>query len=394
MKKIILSALVACVCFGAFAQSENGYGFKTIKENPVTAVQDQASSGTCWCFSTLSFIESEIMRQGYKGDLNLSEMFVVSNAYYDKSVKYVRTDGHINLAAGSSSQDPLYVWRTYGIVPESVMPGLNYGTPKHKHAEMDAGIKGFVTAVEKNPNGEMSTAWKPAVRGILAAYLGEIPTEFEYNGKKYTPRSYADSLPFNPDDYVSVSSFTCYPLYKQYVQEVADNWRHEKDYNVTLDELVEIVYNAINNGYTVAWGSDVSETGWGKGIAVVPDIDNIDKVPGSDEAHWMGLTASQKNSEVKAAIMKEPLPEKTITPEMRQEAYDKRITTDDHGMHIYGIAQDKNGKNYFIVKNSWGDSGDFHGIWYVSESFFRYKTTDILVHKDAIPKDIRKKLGI
>src|SRR5574344_2124194 len=286
MKKItVLLAATLLISLTAAAQpaqpaekpqnEEGGFQFKTIKELPVTKVQNQASSGTCWCFSTISFLESEMIRNGYKGDdLNLSEMFVISHAYADKAVKYIRVDGNLNFAGGSSFGDVLTVYKTYGAVPETYMPGLNYGETRHVHGELDAVLKGYVSALLKNPNRKLSTAWKNGFQGILDAYLGEIPQQFEVNGTQYSPKTYAESLPINIDDYISITSWEYMPYYKEFPMEVADNWRWELSYNVPLDEMIEIMYNAIDKGYTVAWASDVSEKGFTRnGIATVPDME-------------------------------------------------------------------------------------------------------------------------
>lgn len=390
-KTVFLIATVSLLSFSTAAQeAEDGFKFKTIKELPVTSVKNQASSGTCWCFSAISFLESEMMRQGCKdNDLDLSEMFVVSNAYADKAVKYIRVDGHLNYDQGSSAQDVLFVLREHGIVPDEVMPGLNYGTTKHAHSELVTGLKGFLNGILKNPNKKLSTAWQQALKGILAAYLGPVPEEFTYKGKNYTPKSYLESLPVNLDDYVDLTSWTHLSYYEKHPVEVGDNWRWGSAYNLPLDELMEVIYNAIDKGYTVAWGADVSETGFTRdGIGLAVDMEAFND-PGSDQAHWVGAPDARGRRTING-----PVKEIEVTPELRQKAYDEKSTTDDHGMHIYGTAEDANGGKYFIVKNSWGITGKYAGIWYISDAYMRYKTLDIMVHKDAIPKDIRKKLGI
>ena len=394
MKKLVFSAILAMTVLGAYAQEKKdtvkknpGYEFTVIKENPITSIKDQYRSGTCWCFSTLSFIESEIIREKGIDSLDLSEMFVVSKSYHDRAAKYVRLDGHLNFAAGSSFGDVLHVIEDYGIVPQEAMPGLEYGTEKPEHFEMDEGLKGYVEGIVKNPNRKLTTAWLNGLDGILEAYLGEIPETFEVDGVTYTPESYRDFLGINPDDYVSLTSFTHHPFYSQFVIEVCDNWRWDLSYNLPLDELMEVMYNAIDKGYTIAWGTDVSEAGFTRdGLATVPDTDR--KVTaGSDQEKWVGKSAEKADeAEVKA--------EKVITQEMRQDGYDRKTTTDDHGMQIYGLAEDQNGNKFFMVKNSWGETGKYKGIWYASDAFVRYKTMNIVVHKNAVPKDIRKKLGI
>ena len=391
-KFIIASAALAIVSAAAFAQEAPKtpeYEFTVIKELPVTSVKDQFRSGTCWCYSSLSFLESEIIRT--KGiETDLSEMFVVGKSYKDRAVKYVRLDGHLNFAAGSSFGDVLHVINDYGIIPQDVYSGFNYGTDKPEQAELDAALKGYVEAIRKNPNRKLSTAWVNGFEGIVNAYLGEAPATFNVNGIEYTPESYRDFLGINYDDYVSLTSFTHHPFYETFIIEVCDNWRWDYSYNLPIDELMEVMYNAIDKGYTFAWASDVSEKGFTRdGIGIVP-VEEKKAVAGSDQEKWVGKSADQPKEEVKTELPKEM----EITQEMRQEGYDRKTTTDDHGMHIYGVAQDQNGTKYFMVKNSWGESGKYKGIWYASDTFVKFKTMNIVVHKDALPKHIAKKLGI
>ena len=391
LKTITMTLAAALVAISASAQEKPQapeYQFTTVKENPVTSVKNQYRSGTCWCFSALSFVESEILRtKGY--ELDLSEMFVVGKSYRDRAVKYVRLDGHLNFAAGSSFGDVLHVINDYGIVPQEAMPGFNYGTDKPEHNELDAVLKGYVDAVKKNPNRTLSTAWLNGFDGIVEAYFGEYPETFVYEGVEYTPASFAEHIGFNYDDYVNITSFTHHPFYEPFIIEVCDNWRWDSAYNLPMDEMMEVMYNAIEKGYTVAWGSDVSETGFTRnGLAVMPDVE-AKVTAGSDQERWVGK-AEEVKEEVKAELPKEM----TITQEMRQIAYDNKTTTDDHGMHIYGTAKDQNGNLYFMVKNSWGETGKYKGVWYASDAFVRYKTLNIVVHKDALPKHIAKKLGI
>ena len=391
-RNVFAAALMLCTISATAQQSSRGpeYEFKTIKENPVTSVKNQYRSGTCWCFSALSFVESEILRT--KGiETDLSEMFVVGKSYHDRAVKYVRVDGHLNFAAGSSFGDVFHVIKDYGIVPQEAMPGFNYGTDKPEHAELDAALKGYVEAIVKNPNKKLSTAWVNGFDGIVAAYFGEYPKGFSVNSVDYTPESYRDYLGINTDEYVNLTSFTHHPFYSQFALEVCDNWRWDTAYNLPIDELMEVMYNAIDKGYTIAWGSDVSEKGFTRnGIAVMPVEKDAKPAAGSDQEKWVGKSTEKAAEEVKSELPEEM----TITQEMRQDGYDRKTTTDDHGMHIYGLAQDQNGTNYFIVKNSWGEAGKYKGIWYASDAFVRYKTLNIVVHKDALPKTIAKKLGI
>ena len=383
---IALAATLAALPLSAQAPE---YEFTTIKENPVTSIKNQYRSGTCWCFSALSFVESEILRtKGY--ELDLSEMFVVGKSYRDRAVKYVRLDGHLNFAAGSSFGDVFHVINDYGIVPQDAMPGFNYGTDKPEHNELDAALKGYVDAIKKNPNRVLSTAWLRGFDGIVEAYFGEYPETFTVEGKEYTPESFRDHIGFNMNDYVNITSFTHHPFYEPFIIEVCDNWRWDSAYNLPMDEMMEVMYNAIEKGYTIAWGSDVSEKGFTRdGLAVMP-VEEKKAVAGSDQERWVGKAADQPAEEVKAELPQEM----TITQEMRQDGYDRKTTTDDHGMHIYGLAKDQNGTNYFLVKNSWGETGKYKGVWYASDAFVRYKTLNIVVHKDALPKHIAKKLGI
>ena len=388
MKKTILAVAALCLSLAVSAQEEKAEEpvFTVVKEAPVTSIKNQYRSGTCWCFSALSFVESEILRQ--KGiETDLSEMFVVNKAYFDRAVKYVRLDGKLGFSAGSSFGDVFEVIKDYGIVPQSVYSGMNYGTELPVQGEMDAVLEGFVKALVTNPNRKLTPAWKPAYQGILNAYLGEIPESFEVDGKTYTPESYRDNLGINVNDYVNLTSFTHHPFYEPFIIEVCDNWRWGSAYNLPIDELMEVMYNAVDKGFTIAWGADVSEKGFTRsGIATIPDYEQT-STAGSDQERWVGK--SEKKEEQSAAAE-----EKIITQEMRQVAYDNKETTDDHGMHIYGLAKDKDGHPYFIVKNSWGDAGMYKGIWYASDAYVRYKTLNVVVHKDALPKSIRKKLGI
>lgn len=402
LKKSLLTLMVASVALTSVSAQKKGkaepakpegYVFTTVKENPITSVKNQSSTSTCWCFSTLSFLESEAIKKGASKDLDLSEMFVVSKAYTDKAEKFLRLSGNLNFAPGSSFGDVIWVMKHHGLVPDSEMVGLNYGETRHIHSELDAVAKGYVNALVKKPMRKLSTAWKTGFEGIMAAYLGETPEKFTVNGKEHTPLSYVASLGLNADDYVSLSSFTHHPFYSQFVIEVPDNWRWDLSYNLPLDEFIQVMDNAINEGYTIAWASDVSEKGFTRnGLGIVPDAEATQQAAGSDQERWIG-----KSTEEKDAILNNlnaPGKEMTITQEMRQKGYDEGTTTDDHGMHIFGLAKDQNGTKYYMVKNSWGDASKYKGIWYVSEPFIRFKTMNIVVNKNAIPANLRAKLGI
>ena len=395
MKKTILSLSLLVFAGAIFAQKDttkvDSFKFTIQKELKITPVKNQASSGTCWSFSGLGFFEAELLRMG-KPEVDLSEMFVVHHSYSDKADKYVRMNGTCNFGGGGSFYDVCYVMKNYGIVPESVMTGLNYGEEKHKHAELDALTDAYAKVIVSNPNKKLSTAWKVGFDGILDAYLGQCPKEFTVAGKKFTPLAYEQSLGLNLDDYVSLTSFMHHPYYTQFAIEIPDNWRNSESYNLPLNEFMQVFDNAIDKGYCIAWASDVSEKGFTrKGIAVNPEVKKAN-LPGTDQAKWLGM--SQKDMEDKLFKCDSPQTEMKITPEVRQEGFDNQQTTDDHGMVIYGTAKDQNGTKYYLVKNSWGIDSKYKGIWYASESFVMDKTIDIMVHKDAVPKEILKKLGI
>ncbi len=400
INKVATIIALMCAITPAFAAKKKqkeakpeGYVFETVKANPITSVKNQASSGTCWAFSAISFFESEILRKGGP-EVDLSEMFVVSHAYQDRADKFVRLHGIMSFHAGSSFGNVLQILKKYGAVPDSEMTGLNYGTELHRHGEMDAVLRGYVDAVVKNPNRQLSTAWRNGLMGILDAYLGERPENFVVEGVEYTPKSYMESFGLDLNEYVDLCSWTHEPYYEETIITVPDNWVWEKAYNLPLDELIAIIDNAIMNGYTVAWASDVSEKGFNrKGLGLVPDYDQLiakQQEVGSDQARWVGAAPSSRPEEIAFVA---PCPELDITVEMRQQGYDNYTTTDDHGMQIFGIAKDQNGKKYYMVKNSWGITGDYDGIWYVSEAFVRYKTMDIMVNRNAIPAEISAKIN-
>ena len=392
MKKVLVGALLFACAFSTVAQDSSEYVFTPIKELKVTPVKNQNRTGTCWSFSGQGFLEAELLRQG-KGEFDLSEMFVVNHSYKDKADKFVRLHGKLNFGQGGSFEDVLYVMNHYGAVPEAAMSGLQYGEDMHVHGEMEAIASSYVNAVVKNDNGKLSTSWKKGYDGVIDSYLGAIPEKFMYNGKEYTPASFSKELGLNMDDYVSLTSYTHQPFYTSFALEIEDNWRWADSYNLPINEFMQVFENAISTGYSIAWGSDVSEKGFTRnGIAVVPDIKAIE-TSGSDQDKWVGLSKTEKDNEIKKLIEK-PCQELVITQEMRQAGYDNYQTTDDHGMLIYGMAKDQTGKKFYMVKNSWGTDNKFKGTWYASEAFVAYKTMNIIVHKDALPKAIAKKLGI
>ena len=395
MKRLLLLAILACsLGLGAFAQDEKetveGYVFTPLSEIKTTSIKNQHRSGTCWSFSGIGFLESELLRMG-KPEVNLSPMYIVRTAYADKAEKYVRMHGSLNFGGGGAFYDVVAMIAKYGIVPMEMYQGLNYGEDMHVHGELDEVTKAYVDAVVKNPNRKLTTAWLNGFNGILDAYFGVLPTDFSYEGNAYTPKTYAQSLGLNLNDYVYVTSYTHHPFHSKFIIEVPDNWALAEVYNVTLEELESIFDNAIDNGFPVAWASDVSESGfsWKDGIAIVPDTDS-EELAGSDMARWTKMSKKEKSQKA----FERPGKELKITQEMRQQDFDNYQTTDDHGMVLVGKAKDQIGNIYYKVKNSWGDGGKYDGFFYASKPFVLYKTMSIMVNKNALPKDIKKKLGL
>lgn len=392
MKNIVLIATLGLLSLNTVAQEpkkEEGFVFSTVKENPITSIKNQNRSSTCWSFSSLAFLESELLRQG-KGEYDLSEMFVVHHTMADRAERYVRLHGDNSFSPGGSFYDVVYCMNNYGLVPQEAMNGIMYGDTLPVHNELDAVAEAYVNAIAKGKLTKLTPVWMNGLNAIYDTYLGKCPEKFSYKGKEYTPLTFAKSLGLNADDYVSLTSYTHHPFYKKFAIEIQDNWRNAESWNLPIDEFMTVIDNAVNNGYTVAWGSDVSEDGFTRnGIAVVPQINRTD-LTGSDMARWTGLTMADKRKE----LTSKPMPEMEITQEMRQKAFNNWETTDDHGMLIYGMAKDQNGKEYYMVKNSWGTNNKYKGTWYASKAFVKYKTMNILVHKDALPKEIAKKLGL
>lgn len=397
MKKVFLP-LLAVAPFMASAEPSDSivsdsvkFEFTDIKVIPTTSVKDQNKSGTCWCFAGTSFFEDEIVRKG--GDsLDISEMFTVRKCYEDKAERFIRLYGETNFAAGGSALDVPYVWERYGAIPEEVYSGLQYGENKHVHGELDAALKAYLQAVVAKPNKKLTTAWRKGLKGILDAYFGEVPETFEYKGKTYTPKTYAESLGLNMKDYVALTSFTHHPFYTQFAVEVPDNWLWGQYWNVPMDELKAIVDNAIDKGYTVVWAADVSEGGfkWTDGVALMPKGKTEGDMTDTELSRWVKL--SDKDRQNDKYDFKGPVEEIVVTQELRQEMFDNQETTDDHGMEIVGIAKDQNGNRYYKVKNSWDTNQVYDGFFYVSEPYFLAKTVDILVNREAIPGVIAKKL--
>jgi bleomycin hydrolase len=372
----------------------SNYQFTKVVHLDATPVQSQGNTGTCWSFSALSFFESELIRKGNKNPDILSEMYIVRKAYESKAQKYLRMDGKVNFSQGGAFHDIPHVIRNYGIVPETIYNGLNYGSSTHNHSELFSVLNGAVQGVLSHVSGSsegVSTAWLNAVNGILDAYLGKDVKEFELNGKKYTSQSYAKAIGLNMDDYVSLTSFTNHPLYQRCLLEIPDNWAWGESYNVGLTDLFDACEYALNNGYTLAWGADISEKGFNfrKGLAIVPEDPSTIEVQGKDNKNFSDAGADKSSN-----AFLSPQKELTITPELRQKGYDSKLTTDDHGMHIVGLYKDQNGTRYLLVKNSWGAGNYPNGFLYVSENYFKYKTINIYLHKDGISSALKKKLGI
>lgn len=394
MKKYALLSAIALAGLHVSAQEiivPDSTGFKFTDKNVVkqTSVKDQNKTGTCWCFSTNSFLENEILKKTGK-EVDLSEMFVVYHCYADKAMKHIRMDQKINFEQGGSTLDVPYVWKKYGMVPEEVYSGLNYGDKKHNHYELIAGLKGYLNGIARMPNRQLSTAWYNGFIGILDAYFGKLPEKFSHDGKEYTPETYAASLGINIDDYIPFTSFTHHPFNEKFALEVADNWLWGEYYNVKMEEMKQIVDNAIKNGYSVAWAADVSERGfqWKKGFAVLPVEKSAETLEGTELARWTKL--SDKDRENEQNKIKGPAEEIKVTQELRQEWFDAHKTTDDHGMVIVGDAVDQEGNRYYKVKNSWDTNQLYDGYIYVSEAYFLAKTMDIVVNKAAVPAEIAK----
>ena len=389
MKSLVMAL---CMTLPALAQEKKeGYQFQTVVDLPATPVKDQFRSGTCWSFSGISFLESEMLRIGKK-PVDLSEMFVVRHCYADKAQRYVRLHGSLNFGGGGAFHDVIYVMSKYGMVPESAYAGLNYGETGHVHGETDEVLKSYVDGVVKNSNKKLTTAWFEGFNGILDAYFGKLPANFDVDGKSFTPQSYVkEVMGLNADDYIQLSSYTHHPFYSTFAIEVPDNWLWGHVYNLPLDELIQVMDYSLNEGYTIGWATDVSEKGFShrNGVAIVPVTDEKE-MSGSERAKWENMSKEQKQS----YGFDGPVQEMNVTQELRQQAFDNYLTTDDHGMHITGMVKDQNGNVYYKVKNSWNVDSKYEGYLYASVPFVRYKTMSIMVHKNAIPKEIKKKLGL
>jgi bleomycin hydrolase len=387
MKKFFTAAAAALMIIGANAQDTATYHkFTDTKTVAATPVKDQNKSGTCWSFSALALMESELLRMN-KGEYDLSPMWVARHTYFEKVVRYVRLHGKMELAGGGQWEDVVNVIRNYGIVPTSVYRGLNYGSDNHNHTELDALIKAYANSIIKGK--VLTTAWQKGLDGILDAYFGEVPATFEYNGKKYTPESFRDMLGLDMDDYICLTSFTHHPFHTWFAIEVPDNWNDYHSYNVTMQELLDTTVGAVEKGYSVVWASDVSEPGfvYNSGIAFnVPEV--IETQEGSEISKWADVKAD-KCKEIVKKMLEGPIAEHEYTQAERQLAFDNYETTDDHGMLITGLATDQDGHRYFKVKNSWTAGGVYGGYFYTSYPYFTYKTISVAMHRDALPKGMK-----
>ena len=396
MLVVTILAIVTVFPTHLFAQEETpdtAYIFETIAEVPATVVKDQHRSGTCWSFAGISFLEAEVLRI-YGSETDLSEIFIVRNAYANKVIKYVRWHGSSNFGPGGQGHDVTNIIKDYGIAPESVYAGLELGEDKHNHGELDAVLQGFLDAVVKNRGGKLSPKWFEAYSVILDVYLGHIPASFDIDGKTYDPVSYAKELEIVPDDYIEITSYSVYPFHEKVLLEIPDNWSDNLYFNLPLDEMIETIDHALENGYTVCWDGDVSDKGFShrNGIAIIPEM-NVESLSGTERERWEKLTEAEKGK--KLYSFDKPGHEKEIDQNMRQEAFDNYSSTDDHLMHLTGIVEDQNGTRYYITKNSWDDdSNDKGGYLYMSESYVKLNTIAIMIHKDAVPKKIARELGL
>lgn len=372
---------------------DTAYIFETVYEIPVSTVKDQHRSGTCWAFGGISFLEAEVIRiTGYETDL--SEMFIVRNAYADKALKYVRLHGSSNFGPGGQAHDVTNVISEYGIVPEVAYAGLEIGEDKHNHGELDGVLQAFLDAVIKKRGGKLSPKWFEAYNAMLDVYLGPVPASFEADGETFDPMGYAAALEINPDDYVELTSYSIYPYYEEVLLEIPDNWSDDPYYNLPIDEFMKVIEYAIENGYTICWDGDVSDRGFShkNNIAILPEK-KVESLDGTEHERWEKLTASEKSKEL--YTFEVPGDEKEVDQEMRQEHFDNYTSTDDHLMHLTGIMKDQHGTMYYVTKNSWDDdSNDMGGYLYMSDAYVRLNTVAIMIHKDALPKKLAEKLGL
>lgn len=393
-RNTLLIGVLALLChFSLFAQEANKTEkkFSTVIEIPTTSVKNQQSTGTCWSFATTSFIETELMRLGAP-ELDLSEMFTVRLAYSQKAQRYFRLHGNGNYSEGGQAHDVLNVVKEFGFVPESAYSGNRYGSSYHIHREMVNSTKAMLDEIVKNPNKKITNVWLESVNRVLDTYMGEIPESFEFDGKNYTPVNFVEKFGFNPEDYVELTSYNYLPFYQLVDLEIPDNWSDDLYYNIPIDELMEVVNHALNNGFSVCWDGDVSEKGFShrSGYAMLPVVE-AKEMTNAEIDKWEKKSGDVKNEKPVSNVASEPI----VDQQLRQESFDNFETTDDHLMHLTGIVKDEDGKIFYKTKNSWAaNSNEFGGYLNMSESYVRLKTVAIMVHKDAIPRDIKKKLGL
>lgn len=391
MKKLLISVAVFAFAIASFAQAP-GYEFTTVVSHKATPVKDQSSTGTCWCFATASFMESELLRMG-KGEYDLSEMFIVRQKYMNQMEDNYLRRGKGNIGEGSLAHTFKNAYKQVGIVPEEAYSGLIDGNKEHNHGALSRYFKALVDA--NIASKKRTPQYYALINNLFDTYLGKLPEKFIYKGKEYTPQSFTESLGLNMDDYIELTSFTHKPYYEMFSPEVPDNWENQPMYNLPLDELIETIDYALNKGYTVCWDGDVSEQGFSfkNGIAINPQVEDVKDYSTTDRARFEKMPKYQRMDEV--FKFEHPYPEINVTPEIRQDGYEKFVTTDDHLMHITGIVKDQNGTKYYITKNSWGaESNKSGGNLNMSESYVRAKTICVMVHKDSLPKELKKKLGI
>lgn len=389
MKKILFSLSILLIAAKVSAQddlinklknnqSENtDFQFTTIKDVDRTSVKNQGSSGTCWSYSGNSFLESEVLKK-HKKQLDIAEIYTARKTYEDKAKLYVLMDGNVNYGDGGELHDVVNMYKKYGSIPQSAYTGLINGATKNNFDAMQKELKAMLDSIIK-VKAPIDLSWTKKFSETLDKYLGKVPETFVYEGKTYTPESFGkEVVGLNADDYIEISSFKEHPYYQQFYIPIADNWSADRVYNVPMKELTDIIDNAINKGYSVGWAADVSEPyfSWKNGVAYVPDVKDIYHITAEEKAH----------------LFDGPKPDKAITEDLRQEAFNNLTTTDDHGMQIVGLAKDQTGKEYYIVKNSWGASNDYKGYLYVSKPYVQFKTTAILLNKAGLPNSTKNKL--
>lgn len=376
MKYMITLVMLLMAVSAATLSQDNNYRFTIKKEVAATPVKNQSLTSTCWSFSGLSFFESELLRMGEK-PYDLSEMYIVKEAYDRKAEEYANRHGDCSFSPGGQYYDLLNITKEFGLVPDEVYPGLNYGSKNHNHDEMDAVLKGYMNGVIKT--SRRTPVWMTGLDGILEAYLGKTPAGFEYDGEYYTPKEFSKHLRLNFDDYIIVSSFEDHPYYKEAILEVPDNWSPCTYYNLPINELIQTIDNALMNGYSVAWAADMKGKGFNmkKGVAIIPEKD------------WDAMSDEELSE-----LFNSPHRQKKITQDLRQKEIGENPITGDHGMHIIGIAEDQNGEIFYKVKNSWGDTGKYNGYIFVSREYVMLKTTNCMINKNSLPLNVAQKMGI